>query len=223
MSSFFNSASLLVHIAALFYVAGFLVRDQLILRFLVLVGTVCYLAYYYWALDTPLWDAIFWSLIMGAANLWVMVQLILERTTLNMSERDKKLYEVFNTMTPGEFRKLLKISSWEIGDSTTILTREDKGVDHLYYVIDGPISIEKQGQSFDLNHSAFIGEVAFFLGSNASATVRVAEGCEFVRWNKAQLQELQHKNAGIRAALHGLLNADMAGKVAKSMGSASIA
>ena len=44
MSDLFNDASILVHIAALFYVAGFLVRDQLILRLLVLIGTLLYLS-----------------------------------------------------------------------------------------------------------------------------------------------------------------------------------
>ena len=223
MSNFFNSASILVHIAALFYVAGFMVRDQLILRILVFAGTLLYLAYYYWALDTPLWDAFFWSLVMGAANFWVMFQLALERTTFNMSEEEKQLFGVFEGMTPGEFRRLIKIATWHDSDGTTPLTDENQPVTNLYYVLSGPIHIDKQGQTFDLNHAAFIGEVGFFLNTNASATVTVAEGGRYISWNGDKLRALQAKHPGIRAALHSLLNADMAAKVAKSMGTAAVA
>ena len=219
----FSSAAILVHIAAMFYVAGFLVRDQLVLRMLVLTGTLLYLIYYYVALDDPLWDAIFWSVVMGMANLFVIIQLIFERTTFNMSEYDKRLFAVFEGMTPGEFRRILKITKWRNSDGETKLTVENEPVHSLYYVLDGPTQIHKQGQSFSIGNSAFIGEVGFFLKTNASATVRVAEGGHYVEWNGDELRALQAKYPGIRAALHSILNADMASKVAKSMGTEALA
>ena len=135
MTSMFNDPSILVHLAATFYVCGFLVRDQLILRSLIFSGTLCYLSYYYFAMDPPLWDAFFWSLVMGFANFSMILRLFLERTTFNLSPENKELYQVFKAMTPGEFRRLLKQASWHDGDESEPLTEEGKAVECLYYVL----------------------------------------------------------------------------------------
>jgi hypothetical protein len=218
-----SNASIFIHIAAMFYVAGFLVRDQLLLRMLVLTGTTCYLGYYYFALDNPLWDAFFWSAVMGLANLSVILRIVLERTTFNMSEEEKRLFKVFDSMLPGEFRRLLKISTSLDGDGGAPLTREGQPVENLYYVLDGDIKIEKKGQTFNIADGAFIGEVAFFLHSDASATARVEAGGRYVKWRGDDLRQLQKKFPGIRVALHSILNSDMATKVAQSLGSRVLA
>jgi hypothetical protein len=223
MNHVVTNASILVHIAAMFYVAGFLVRDQLLLRGLVLTGTLCYLGYYNFALEKPLWDAIFWSSILGMANLFIIVKMVRERYAFNMSEEEKQIYKVFDAMLPGEFRRLLKISTWQNGDGSTLLTQEGEPVEHLYYVLDGDISVEKSGQNFNIRHGTFIGEVAFFLNSNASATVCVGKGGRYLKWRKQELLKLQKSYPGIRVALYSILNDDMAKKVAQSMGKSAVA
>lgn len=223
MTSIFENPALLVHIAASFQVLAFLVRDQLVLRALMMIGTVCYLAYYYFAVSPPLWAAFSWSGVMGAANLSMMILLGLERTTFNLSDDNKRLYKIFHSMTPGEFRRLMKVSSWQTGDVKKELTREGEPVENLYYIFEGQATVEKQGEQFTCAPGSFIGEVAFFLGSVASATVRVEPDTRYVQWNITQLRGLQDKNPGIRAALHSILNDDMALKVARSMGGAAIA
>ncbi len=215
-------ASMLVHVASLIYVMGFMVIDQLRLRTMILIGTGLYIAYYL-TLDPPLWDAMFWSVIMSIANIWIITKLVLDRSTFNLSEENLKLYAVFDAMTPGEFRRLLKIASWHDGRDQIRLTTEGEKVESLYYVLNGPVEIDKQGDKFSIEDSAFIGEVAFFLESNASATVTVAETARYARWDHDSLMELQKKDPGIRAALHSILNKDMAAKVASSMGPAGIA
>ncbi len=160
---------------------------------------------------------------MGLANLVVISQLLLERTTFNMSEYDKKLFNVFEGMTPGEFRRILKITQWRNADGVTNITVENEPANNLYYVLDGSTRIEKQGKRFCLNGPAFIGEVGFFLKTNASATVCVAEDGHYVQWDGDELRALQAKDPGIRAALYSILNQDMASKVAKSMGAEALA
>ncbi|NND81657.1 MAG: cyclic nucleotide-binding domain-containing protein [Gammaproteobacteria bacterium] len=216
-------ASIIVHIAALLYVVGFMIREQLVLRLVILAGSMCYLAYYYFAMNPPLWDAMAWTTITSLANSYIIVQLILDRTTWNMSPEMRDLYSVFDTMSPGEFRRLVAAASWETGVGTTEITREGAQVNDLYYVTEGPIKITKQNSSFELPGKSFIGEVAFFLDTKASATVELGETAKFLRWNKAELEKLQQKDPGIRAALHNILNKDMAAKVAQSMGDAAIA
>ncbi|MEO0546566.1 MAG: cyclic nucleotide-binding domain-containing protein [Pseudomonadota bacterium] len=211
-----NGAAILVHIAALFYVAGFLVRDQLTLRMLILLGTVCYLIYYYFALDTPLWDAIIWSVIMGCANLYMILVLAYERTTFRMTDDEKRLFAAFDTMTPGEFRRVLKVAEWVDSDGTQTLTEEGKSCDRLYYVLDGAVTIEKAERKFEIPSGSFIGEVAYFLKQSASATVSVAKGGRYVALPREKIAALEKKYPGIRIAIHSVLSADMAQKVARS-------
>ncbi|MEL6946913.1 MAG: cyclic nucleotide-binding domain-containing protein [Pseudomonadota bacterium] len=216
MADTLGGAALLVHIAALFYVAGFLVRDQLILRMLVLLGTVCYLVYYYFALDAPLWDAIFWSLVMGAANLYMILVLLFERTTFRMTDEEMRLYAAFGSMNPGEFRRVLKVAEWSDADGKTPLTQENELCDRLYYVLDGAVTINKGGRSFDIPAGSFIGEVAYFLKQAASATVTVTKGGRYVAFSRDAIEKLEKKSPGIRIAIHSVLSADMAAKVARS-------
>lgn len=51
----------IVHIAAAFYLAGFLFRDQIMLRTLIIAGDVIYILYFFFAPQVPLWGGIFWS------------------------------------------------------------------------------------------------------------------------------------------------------------------
>jgi len=50
------SAGSFVYLALMFYVLGSLVRDELWLRVLILTGSFCYVIYYIYAPERPLWD-----------------------------------------------------------------------------------------------------------------------------------------------------------------------
>lgn len=216
MSEIITSGAILVHIASLLYVIAFIIRDQLLLRILVLVATVLYIVYYYLVPNLPLWDAIIWSIILGIANIWVMVGLILERTTFNLTEREKALFMVFENLSPGEFRKLLKISQWQSATHHTTIITENEPVDHLYLMLEGQAEITKQERCFALSAPVFFGEVAFFKEIKASATVKILQGAQYVRWKHEPLRSLQTKNPSIRIAFYERLNSDMANKVAAS-------
>lgn len=211
---FTADARLLVHGASALYVIAFLVKNQLVLRSIVLLATAMYIAYYYFAPAVPLWEAIWWSAILGAANVYVMVQLLLERTTFAMSDRERALYGHFSTMMPGEFRRLLKIAEWNTPDTPFELTEQERICDHLHYLLEGGADIQKNGRHFMVKAPSFIGEVSYFLGGGASATVIAHPASVVVSWPRARLDRLIAKQPGIRIALHGLLNTDMAAKVA---------
>jgi len=87
MIEYVTSAAILVQVAFLFYALGFLARDELLLRILILVGTIFYLLYYFFIDEAPLWEAIFTSSILGIINIGMILVLILERTTFAMEQR----------------------------------------------------------------------------------------------------------------------------------------
>ena len=217
MEAPFISASLLVHVASLLYVVAFVVRNQLVLRTLVLIATVLYIAYYFFAPDVPLWDAIGWSAVLGLANIYVMSKLMLERTTFRLTNAQRQLYDVFHTLNPGEFRQLLKITHWHSVEAATVqtLTTEGKACTDLFLVLSGQISIDKGARSFAVEPEKFIGEVSYYLQKPASATVTVTGGT-YVSWSHSALETLKRKNPAIRIAVQQILSTDMAHKIAVS-------
>ncbi|MGI9500284.1 MAG: cyclic nucleotide-binding domain-containing protein [Geminicoccaceae bacterium] len=211
-------SSIWVHLASTLYVAGFWARDQLLLRFLVLLGTMFYILNYYYAPETPMWSAIIWSIILGIVNLYVTIQLALERTTFRMSPDDLKLYGAFANMTPGEFRKLAEKAIWHQPGKTVVLTQEEMPNRSLFYIVEGYVTLQKKNRSFMMTAGTFVGEVSYLLKSAASATVCAGENARYIEWRHEDLMEIEHRHQGIRIALRDILNADLAAKVAGGNG-----
>jgi len=209
---------LLIHAGALLYIVAFIVRDELVLRLLVVTGSLLYILYYYLFPAQPLWDAIVSSIIMVGANFYVIAQVILERTTLRMSEDERELFEAFETLNPGQFRHLLKSAHWITADdpSGTVLTREDKPSSCLFYVFEGEISVEKGTRIFRLPAGNFIGEIAYILKRETTATTVAPQGTRFVRWDSAILRKLSDRKPTLGNALNALLTRDLAHKLTKS-------
>ena len=207
---------MLVHVAALLYVIGFSIRDQLKLRLLVLVATALYIGYYYLAADTPLWEAIIWSVILGAANLWVIAQILRDRTTLAMGDDETRLFEALGTMQPGEFRRLAKLARFNDVDDPLPLTRQGEPVRELAYLLTGAATVNKNGAERTLPAGHFLGEIGFQSEGAASADVRIEQGSRVVLWRADELRELCRRDPALRLALDQAISRDLARKVALS-------
>jgi CRP-like cAMP-binding protein len=205
---------LLVHLAALSQVCGYLMRDQLALRVLLLIGTTLYAAYYVLYPDRPLWDAIFWSVVMGASNLWVIRAIVHDRRTHDMTEQEERLFRAFHKLTPGEFRRLMQKATFRVALKETILTEEGSFPDRLFFVMEGTVLIKKGSRAFTYMPGTFIGELSMLTEQPASATVSLPAGGRYVTWDRAELNTLLSKSPSIRLALESLLNRDMAAKLA---------
>lgn len=209
----FGGWAVLVHIAAITQIIGYLFRDQIVLRWLLLIGTFFYIAYYWLYPATPLWEAIFWAAMLATANIVVLVRLHIDRMQLAQSTEDAQLYRVFQGFTPGMFRQMMRIGEVATADAEMALTRENQPLDSLYFVIDSGFRVIKGKQSRDIMPGAFVGEVVFLSGGEASATVKIAEGTRYVRWQVEEIRALCRKNPELKLRLEALLNQDMARKV----------
>lgn len=211
----------LIHAGGFFYVLAFVIREELVMRLLVLTGSAHYILYYFLYPEVPLWDAIMTSTVMVFANLYVVSQVILERTTLRMSDDEKTLFEAFDTLNPGQFRHLLKAASWHLVDDSmgakgTVLTREGEAAPALYYILDGAVSAQKGAQVFRLPAGNFIGEIAYVLGTGTSATAIAPIGTRYVRWDAQSLAALAKRKPALGNALNALLTRDLAKKLTVS-------
>ena len=110
------SSDILVHIGSFLLLLAYLVRDQILLRAVIILGTIFYIVYYI-LMEAPLWSALLWNVSFVVINLIMIVVIYSDKTSFVMSEKEAKLYQVFYTLSPSEFKKLLKIADWFDGSS----------------------------------------------------------------------------------------------------------
>lgn len=205
----------IVHIGAALYLAGFLCRDQLLLRGFVVLGDIVYVLYFYFAPAEPLWGGIFWSVVFTAANVVMIGRIIADRTPRRMRDEDRRLHGFLDTLTPGEFRRLMKDAEWRTAWQETTIAEEGRPLGRLCYVLEGGIAVEKHGKRIDVAAPSFIGEVAFLTDRPASATVILGPGARYVSWEMGKLRRLLLRAPSLRIGLGAALNRDMAEKVAR--------
>ena len=141
------SGDILVHIGAFLMLLAYLVRDQILLRGLIILGTIFYIVSYFF-MDPPLWSALLWSASFVVINAIMIVVIYSDRASFVMSEQEEKLYQVFNALSPGEFKKILKIADWFDGLSAEQITTEGEIPERLYFIIDGEALVARDNKSF---------------------------------------------------------------------------
>ncbi|MDS9949531.1 MAG: cyclic nucleotide-binding domain-containing protein, partial [Planktomarina sp.] len=208
------SLDILVHVGAFLFLLAYLVRDQILLRGLIILGTVFYIIYYFF-METPLWSALLWNSSFVVINLIMIVVIYSDRASFVMTEREKKLYQVFTTLSPGEFKKLLKIADWFDGSSEEQITTEGEIPERLYFIIDGEALITRDDKKFLVGPNVFIGELAYLIKKPATATVKLTEKVVGISWKTSSLTKLLASNPQMKIAFDGLLNQDLASKLAK--------
>lgn len=210
------SAGLFVHAALICYVLGFLIRDEVGLRVLIIIGSVFYILYYMYAPNTPLWDAIFASAVICLVNVGMVTVILRERSTIGMDRETLALYDAFSTLNPGQFRRIMRLAEWHTADQPLTLTRQGEAPIHLYYLFQGTPTLIRDGREVEVAGRKFIGEVSFLLEGPASATIRVPPGARYVAWDRSALFSLMERRPGISNALRALFNMDLARKLANS-------
>jgi hypothetical protein len=210
-------SSVLVHVAMLGYVAGFLFCEQIMLRLLVLFGTVLYIAYYYYHPSEPLWEAMFVSVLIGLANLMGLGQLLISRVMFGLSDEEKLIYAKLPGLEPGHFRALMRIGKIGTLKRAALLTKEGRQPDKLYFTCFGEFAAEKGERRFLMPAGVFIGEVSFVLGSVASATLAAPAGARIAVWDVNDLKQAFAQRPRLKEAIEALLARDLAAKVAEGV------
>jgi Cyclic nucleotide-binding domain len=206
----------LIHIGALFYLVCFLFRDQLWLRIFAVLGDLVYTGFYFTAADVPLWSAIVYSMLNMTINMVMIALIVQDRRMLPLDDNDLRLYQSFNGMSPGDFRRLRKIGKWQTAEGDQILAMEGQSLSELFYVVDGALHMTKGKRQIKVEPGLFIGEIAYLKNTPASATVVAKSGTSYIRWQHRDLKDISVRHDSLNQSLSNLLSADLAMKVAKS-------
>lgn len=206
----------LIFIGLAFKLAGFLVRDELILRSLVLTGMACDVVFYY--LQSPaIWASVIANTSLVIVNLALITIIIFERSTWFMSAKERMAFEHFKTLSPGQFRRIMRGAHWRVAMQDTILLREGERSDKLYFLETDHFYIRKKGTEYTASGPAFAGEIMFLQGGVASATVAVPQGATYVEWDASALHWAMKKSRPLDNALVARFGQDLADKVRNSV------
>lgn len=212
----------LVAISLLFKALGYLVRDELVLRVLVTIGIICDV-FFYALQPIPILPPVISSLILIAINLGILVVVILERTTLAMSDREKRLFSAFDTLSPGQFRKLRRLGQFHTATERIEILTEGEVPANLYYIEGKGFELRKGEFFAKVDSPAFAGEIAFLNGVAASATVTLPPGTDYMVWSVADLRKLSRRNRALGNALIARFSLDLAQKVTNSFPTGALA
>ena len=135
----------IVHAGALLYLAGFLFRNQLILRGLIIAGDFVYVLYFYFAPEVPLWGGIFWSTMFTVVNVAMIALIVADRMHFRLDQNEKQLFDLLQDLSPGQFRQFLKIGREEIAASHLAITQEGRPLEELFFVLDRQHHDRKEG------------------------------------------------------------------------------
>ncbi len=217
MTEAFTITSLLIVGAVGTYVLGFLCRDQIHIRALVVLGSIFYAVYYWIAGPVPLWDAILGSLLILIASLQGIVRLIWSRQPLAVPKGTEHIFARIGNIEPGLFRSLMSVGKLRKTETSMILTTESTEPETLWFVVSGEIVLERKGHpSVTLRDAGFVGEIAWVSGGGASATVILKPGAEVVEWPHADLLKATKRSQRLELALEALIAQNLAQKLAFS-------
>lgn len=201
---------------------GYLVRDELLLRVLVTAGIICDV-FFYALQSVPILPPLISSLILIAINLAILVIVVFERTTLAMSDREKRMFRAFGTLSPGQFRKLCRMGEFRTSTDRIEILREGSVPDRLYYIESASFALNKADLQADVAGPAFAGEVAYLTGQAASATVTLLPGTDYTVWRVADLRRASRRNRALGNALIARFSLDLAQKVTNSVPTMALA
>lgn len=213
----------MVHVANVFYLVSYLVRDILWLRVLTICAGLSLLPFYCNCSDHILWAPIAWNVLFITVNAVQIGILLRERQPHRLNGPEQELYDnVFSELTPGEFWQLLNLGQWrEIPAGTTIVTR-DTVVQDIQVLQQGALEIRSKDVVIDRDKPGqFVGEMSFLSGEKATADVVAIEPSTVLAWSQEKLNKFLEKKPSLAFKFRGILGLDVVAKLrahGKSMG-----
>jgi len=205
----------MVHVANGLYLCSYLVRDILWLRLLTILAGLSLVPFYCQCSDHILWAPIAWNMLFITVNLVQIGILVRERRPRRLAGAEQELYEqVFSDLTPGEFRRLVKLGQWrEIEPGCTIVHR-DTVVHDMLVLRQGSLEVRTpDGLIAELRPGQFVGEMSFISGEKATADVVAVEPSRVLAWSQESLTALLEKKPGLAFKIRGILGRDVVAKL----------
>ena len=145
---------------------------------------------------------------------FLRIKILLERRTKLIPDEIRDLYEgVFNSLTTSEF-----LYFWNMGTIKSVtdeyFIHSGEKQNNLLLVLSGKANVKVNNQPIaNLERGAFIAEISFLTGEQASADVHANGEVIFISWRSERLKNMRHENPNFWMKLQHALSEDLIKKV----------
>lgn len=153
---------------------SYAMRDIMWLRVITVVACfVDFVVYYFIRPGQPLWVQLGMNVLFILINLYQLYVLWQDKQAEVFHGEQAWLYKhVFPLLSPGEFKRLLKLGSWQTLAPQQLVLHKDSVVEQLGFVVTG--RLDALWGTTVLNSvpaGGLVGEISYLTGKTASATV----------------------------------------------------
>ncbi len=207
----FLSGEYFYSIAALFSLSAYLLSNILWLRIFLVLAAIVYI---FSGVQLGITSMVGWNLAYLVINLYHVVWLFLDKSTITLPEETKEIYhQFFSLMSTREFKKIITINQFETVKGEKLIA-EGEVTDRLFMLLKGKVDVVKSGKMIArLNAGDFIGEMSFMSNNTASADVIATEEVKYAYWTHKDLEKLHKKNQNIYNKFISVISCDLVRKL----------
>lgn len=204
-------------LSALIFALAFGMRDIRLLRWLTILACGIDVAVYYFIRPgQPLWVQFGESLLFIFINLYHLALLWYEKRIKLFHGREGLLFEQnFSLFSPGEFKRLLKLGTWEdVPPNTTLITKSEPVPDILFFV-EGTAAV-RLDDTLHVGHiypGQIAGEVSYFTDGLATAHVVSQTPCTLFKLSHKTVRQLDETHQELYIKLSYVLGRHVASKL----------
>jgi hypothetical protein len=218
MISYLTSGNeLFGHIAYLLLALSYVLTNIFWLRVTAVLSMFFEIAYFHYS-GGDLTTGIAWTLLFIVINAYHLQNLIRDRMSLRLPEKDAPLLrEALAGLDDAQINRLLKAAIWRDFAAGEKLTRQDAPLDALYFLLSGRanVVINNKDVAF-LEKGSFVGEIAYLTGNPATATVIIDEPSRALEFSRMRMAKVTAGDDQINGIIYQLLGRDLAMKMRRT-------
>ena len=198
-------------IAAIFSLSAYLLSNILWLRiFLVLASFV----YIFSGIQLGVTSMVGWNTAYLVINLYHVVMLFLDKSTITLPEETKEIYhQYFSMMSTREFKKTITVNHFKTVKGEKLIG-EGEVTDKLFILLEGTVDVVKSGKKIArLNAGDFVGEMSFMSNNTASADVIATKEVKYAYWTHKDLDKLSKQNQNTYNKFISVISCDLVRKL----------
>jgi hypothetical protein len=201
----------LVHLGYVLMLGGFLARDILVLRSLLVCAQIIVAVY---AINAAVLAIGAWNALFAIINAVWVVLILRERRKVHIPGELQEIYRTrFAAMTPREFLRWWQLGHAEVRRGMP-LTRDGVQPAALYFILDGEVAIRRGRHTVtELPAGFFVAEMSLITGRAANADADPIGDVRVQQWDRSALEALRARDLAMWTKVQSAIGADLVDKI----------
>jgi len=215
MSIIFQSSHL-IHVANIFFLLSFAVRDVFLLRILFILGSINAMGFYYFQ-PVPLWGSMGWSTVYICLHTYWIIIIILERRSIDLTPDEAMLHKLaLGSLNLSKFITLVSLGHWRDGKAGEFLFRKDQKVSEVCIPISGKLSAHAGTKQLgEILPGQLLGTAVVLTSGIAPCDIVIDEPCRYIAWDFSTIKALLVRDPALQSQIMKIVNNDLAEKVTR--------